>query len=407
MIMNKNCQVCGENTVKVLIDFGLQPLCNRFSSTPYVDDYFHPLILGQCQSCSLIQLMDLIPVKEIIPKVEWLRYKEPEDHLDSLSDIVSNLKGLPEKPVACGITYKDDSFLMRLKDRAFAKIWRIEPEQDLGIAHKGIAGETIIPRLTSDSIKNITDKYGCVDVVIARHILEHALDTQAFLSIIWKLLKPGGYIVFEVPDCTKQLESKDYTMPWEEHILYFVPETLKATFDFTSFELTKFCHYSYKIEDVQIAIIQKSEAPIRKNIQPIHDNFRLPEEYAESFEKNRVTIYSYLKEYVSKIGKVAFYGAGHLSVMMVKSLKIEEFIEFIADDTELKQGLYLPGTSLQIKSPKLLVKDNISLCVLCLSVDYEDIVKKKNHKFIDKGGIFVSAFSIQKNSLFKIASKNT
>ena len=405
--MKKTCQGCRENTVMVLIDFGSQPVCNRFSNTPYVDDYFHPLILGQCQNCSLIQLMDLIPVEEIIPRVDWLKYKEPEGHLNSLSDIVSNLKDLPEKPIACGITYKDDSLLKRLKERAFERIWRIEPEQDLGIAQKGVAGETIIPKLTTDSVKNITDKYGCVDVVIARHILEHALDTQDFLSIIWKFLKPGGYVVFEVPDCTKQLEGKDYTMPWEEHILYFVPETLKAIFDHTSFELTKFCHYSYKIEDVQIAIKQKKVASIKKNIQPMPDNFRLSEEYAESFEKHRVRIYSYLKEYVSKVGKVAFYGAGHLSVMLVKSLKIEDFIEFIVDDTELKQGLYLPGTCLKIKSPKLLVKENISLCVLCLSVEYEEIVKKKNHLFIDKGGIFVSAFSMQKNSLFKIASKTT
>ena len=405
--MNKNCQICGENSVKVLLDFGPQPLSNRFSDTPHSEDYFHPLILGQCQNCSLIQLMDLIPAIEIIPRVEWLRYTEPEGHLDNLADIISTLEDLAEKPVACGITYKDDSLLKRVKEGSFEKLWQTDPEEDLGINQKGIAGETIIPRLTADSVKNITDKYGCVDVVIARHILEHAKDTQAFLSVIWNILKPGGYIVFEVPDCTKQLKNKDYSMLWEEHILYFVPATLKTIFDYTSYELAKFCYYPYKIEDVQVAIIRKREISTRKNIQPIIENFVLPEEYAESFDKHRMIIFSYLRKYVLKAGKVAFYGAGHLSVMLIKSLQIEEFIEFIVDDSEHKQALYLPGTSLQIKTPKLLIKEKISLCILCLNVEYEDIVMKKNYEFVDGGGVFASAFPMQNNSLFKIASEAT
>jgi len=402
-MVNKYCQVCGGNTVKVILDFGLQPLSNRFSSNPHNDDYYHPLVLAQCQNCSLIQLIDPVPASEIIPRVEWLRYNEPEGHLDDIADIVCNMENLPDKPVACGITYKDDSLLKRLDERLFQKTWRIKPEQDLGITQKGICGETVIPKLTTDSVKNITDKYGYVDVIIARHILEHAIDTQAFLSIIWKFLKPGGYVVFEVPDCTKELENKDYSMPWEEHILYFVPETLKSTFGYTSYELVQFQHYSYESEDVQVAIVQKAKASVRKYVHPVLEKFILPQEYAESFEKHRKVIYSYLKEYVSKVGKIAFFGAGHRTVMMVKSLQIEEFIEFIIDDTEQKQSLYLAGTSLRIKSSKLLEKGNISLCILRVSIENEDKIMKKHHKFVVGGGIFLSAHPTQKNSLFKMA----
>ena len=404
--MKKSCQICGSKALKILLDFGLQPICNRFSSNPHDEDYYHPLILGQCQNCSLIQLIDLVPASEIIPRVDWLRYSEQEGHLDDLADKVFTLDDLPEKPVACGITYKDDSLLKRFDERSFVRTWRIEPEQDLGITQKGVGGETIIPKLTTDSVNNITDKYGYVDVVIARHILEHALDTQAFLSSIWNILKPGGYIIFEVPDCTKQLENKDYSMTWEEHILYFIPETLKATFSYTSYELVQYYHYPYKTEDVQVVIIQKAQVSARKKIQPALENFILPEEYADSFEKYKRIVYSYLKEYASKVGKVVFYGAGHLSVMLVKSMQIEEFIEFVVDDTEKKQSLYLPGTSLQIKPSELLEKEKISLCILCLSLEHQKKVVKRNHGFISGGGVFVSALPQHKNSLFKIASKN-
>ena len=404
--MNKSCQACESNTVKILLDFGAQPLCNRFSSKPHEDDYHHLLILGQCRNCSLIQLIDPVPANEIIPRVEWLKYNEPEEHLDDLANIICALEGLSEKPVACGITYKDDSLLSRLDEKSFERTWRIEPEQDLGIIQKGIAGETIIPKLTSSSVKNITDKYGCVDVVIARHILEHALNTKAFLSTIWDILKPGGYIVFEVPDCTKQLENFDYSMPWEEHVLYFVPETLKLIFDYTSYELVQFQQYPYETEDSQVAIVRKVHGLVSKNSQSIPAAFLLAESYANSFEMNRRIVYSYLKDYAENVGKVVFYGAGHLSVFLVKSLKIEDFIEFIVDDTKHKQNLYLPGTSLKIKSSDLLEQEKISLCVLCLNVEYEKKIMRNHHEFIARGGIFVSAFPNQKKSLFKLANEH-
>jgi hypothetical protein len=409
--MNKCCHACEESAVKILLDFGLQPVQNRFAISPNSDDYYNPLTLGQCQNCSLIQLTEPVPISEIIPRVDWLKYNEPEDHLDELSDIVCSLKGLPENPVACGITYKDDSLLKRLDERSFGRTWRIEPEHDLGLTQKGISGETIIPKITHNSVSSITDKYGFVDVLIARHVLEHALDAKAFLSIIWDILKPGGYIVFEVPDCNKEMENNDYTMPWEEHILYFVPETLKSFFGYTSYDLVQYKQYPYKTEDVQIAIVKKNENSEKINLNStlfdvVPEAFKKFEDYTKSFFQYKKIIYSYLKEYLKSEGKIAIFGAGHRTVMYIKAMKIENFIDFIIDDTEYKQNLYLAGTSLQIKSSELLKKDNISLCLLCLSIQHEEKIIKKNHKFVSDGGIFASTHSIQEKSLFKRASEN-
>jgi hypothetical protein len=170
--------------------------------------------------------------------------------------------------------------------------------------------------------------------------------------------------------------------------------------------LVQFRQYPYKVEDSQIVIVRKPKAPVRKDVQLDSETFILAREYADSFEKHKMIVYSYLKEYASKVGKVALYGAGHLAVMFVNSLQIEKFIEFVVDDTEQKQNLYLPGTSLQIKPSELLEKGKISLCILCLSVEFENKVMGKNHGFIAGGGVFLSSFPMQENSLFKIASKD-
>ena len=164
--------------------------------------------------------------------------------------------------------------------------------------------------------------------------------------------------------------------------------------------------YPSTLEDSQIAIVRKAQNMGRRDIKPIPEIHSLAKEYAADYEQNRTKIYSYLKEYVSKGGKVAFYGAGHLSVMLINSLRIENFIEFVADDTEQKQGFYLSGTALKIKSSDALEKERISLCVLCLSVEHEKRIMQKHQSFIARGGIFLSAFPMQENSLLNFAMKD-
>ena len=402
--MNKNCQVCDSNNVNLLIDYGLQPITNRYGVKPYEDDYYNSLNIGQCQYCGLIQLITPVPASEIIPRVDWLRYTEEEEHLDSIAKIICSLDNLPENPSVCGITYKDDSLLKRLEERKFKKIFRIDPLDDLGIKQKGVAGETVIPKLNPSSVKKISNKHGYFDVVIARHTLEHALDTQFFLSTLWGILKPEGYIVFEVPDSTKQLINKDFTMPWEEHILYFVPETFKSSFNHTSYKLHKYYHFSYKQEDVQVAIIQKDKNHISKHPHTSQEVLKLAEQYAESYRNYKEIIYSYLKQYKEKIGKVVFYGAGHNAAVFINIFQIEELIEFIVDDTIQKQKLYLPGTSLQIKSSEHLIIENASLCIMCMNINIQNIIMEKHEKFISDGGIFTSLYPVHKNSLFNLAN---
>ena len=403
--MNR-CQICSTEKLNVLIDFGQQPLCNRFKTDPHEEEFRYPLILGQCQSCSLLQLTNSVPPEEIVPRVEWLKYNEPEAHLDDLTDVLCSMINPQKMTAACGITYKDTTMLRRLSEKGFRNTWIIDPRKDLGISQKGVASETILPLLTEKSVKDIADKHGRVDLIIARHILEHAPDTQGFLSAIWDMLNPDGYIVFEVPDCTKQLEFKDYSMPWEEHILYFVPETLKAFFNHTNYELVHYRKYPYITEDSQVAIVRKAKDKRITESKPISGIFALANEYANSYKQQRKRVCSYLKEYTAKFGKVAFYGAGHLSVMIINSLQIEGFIEFIADDTKQKQGKFLPGTSLEIKSSNALEKKNISLCILCLSPEHESKIKHRHKQYVNEGGKFLSIFPMQKHSLINDAMKD-
>ncbi|MBC8182556.1 methyltransferase domain-containing protein [candidate division KSB1 bacterium] len=387
--------------MSVVLDLGPQPLCNRFKTDPNEHEFYHPLILGQCQNCGLIQLPNPVPPEEIIPRVEWLKYNEPEDHLDDLSEILCNLVGLPEKPVACGITYKDDSLLRRLEGERFDKTFRIDPKIDLGITKQGIASETIIPKLTSGTVKGLVSKYGQADLIVARHILEHAPDTQKFLGSIKQLLKPGGYIVFEVPDCSLQLRTCDYTMLWEEHMLYFVPDTLINSFNYTPFKLLQYKKYPYPVENALVTIVRWTNDDsdrIDSNIS-VSKQLSVGQNYANNFSKNKTIMQQYIKNYKESTGRISVFGAGHLSSMYINLMEIKDYIDFIVDDDPNKQSIYMPGSSLAVKGSDSLINEGIKLCLLSLSPESEEKVLQHNMNFVESGGVFSSIFPQRDNSI--------
>ena len=63
-------------------------------------------------------------------------------------------------------------------------------------------------------------------------------------------------------------------------------------------------------------------------------------------------------------------------------------IEYIIDDSPLKQGLYSPGMHIPIVSSEILI-DNPPEYLLILAWNFKDSIIKKNKQFYDNGGKFI------------------
>ncbi len=398
--MNK-CRVCKIGSVVELLDVGEHPISNRFVVNPADEEYRHPMVIGQCHACGLVQLINPVPAGELMPPYEWITYNEPEGHLDRLVNIVSTLPGITKDATICGISYKEDSTLERLRRRRFEHTWRIDPASDLGITDAGAGIETIQDRLRPDLASALWQKYGTPDVVIARHILEHAHDTLRFMETLHQLVKPTGYVVFEAPDCTRVLETFDYTTIWEEHILYFTPETFRHCFGFGGFSLVRLESYSYPYENslVGIAQLQTAATPAFPSESVLENEKHRVQAFAEGLPQRRRRLDRFLSEYRQNQGRVAMFGAGHLACMFINVMGLKDAIEFVVDDDSHKRGLFMPGSRLPIYGSDALIKENIKLCLTSLSPESEEKVIQKNQAFLDQGGKFASILPASKYAL--------
>ncbi len=380
------CRIC-RGPILPQLDLGLQPVCNRFLAGPQEPEYKHVFQTGVCQHCGIMQLLDPFPAAELQPKVEWITYTEPEGHLDDLADQLASR--LPTTAFILGVSFKDDSTLERLQKKGF-RTQRLELAVDLDIFNPGAGVETIQGQLTVARAKMLSKKYGRADALIVRHILEHAYDIPQFLQAIKELLTPGGYAVFEVPDCSKQLELLDYSALWEEHLVYFTPGTYQNCFVQHGFTIERLDIVPALMESSIVAVVRAAEIEgmVEKTVAPpdqtlsteeIKNEVKRVQTFTNSFPLQKKILQSYFRQH-----RAAVFGAGHFSCLLINALALP--VQYIIDDNPHKKGLYLPGSHLPIYGSEVLVDGSKKytspeappkICVLAINPSREqDLVQR-------------------------------
>jgi hypothetical protein len=328
----------------------------------------------------------------------WVTYNEPEGHLDSVVAYLSEMTAIAKHSRILGLTYKDDSILTRFTKQSAINTYRLHPALDLDIFEPLASIETIQSSLTQARAASLRTRFGYADIVIVRHILEHAYKPLEFIGACQHLAKPGGWMVFEVPDCRKVLDGHDHCFLWEEHITYLTPVTLKALFESAGFMNVQIQIYSYPMEDSLVAIVQN----IRTNTKVpkmASDEIVRVEAFGRSVAKRGAGIKRHIKSLQAKGIQTALFGAGHLAAKFINFYDLAPHLIGVIDDNPNKENLLMPGSRLPIINSRCLDEGKVNLCLLALNPESEQKVVKAHSAYLKHGGNFRSIFSASANSI--------
>lgn len=400
--MTSTCLVCRVPSLSTLVDFGPQPICNRFIDSPSAVEARFPMQIGQCGACGLVQSATPVPATELKPRYDWISYREPEAHLDHLADVIAGLPGLATESVFCGVSYKDDTLLRRLSERGYPRSRRLEPRLDLGVGDSALGVETIQDRLTPATAVRLVARQGTADVIVARHIWEHAADPAGFVVALQTLLASHGYLVLEVPDCERALATCDYSTIWEEHTLYFTPATFRQAVTLSGLIMERYECFPYTLENSLVAITRKT---LRQPAGSLGDTtrseeIRRGELFGRGLDVQRKKFRDYLLRFRREQGAIAVFGAGHLACTFINLLQLADLIDCLIDDDPNKRGLFMPGSHLPIYDSAALVRREIALCLLSVSPEAEERVVRNNPAFFEVSGRFASIFPASKYALW-------
>ncbi|MBF0266285.1 MAG: methyltransferase domain-containing protein [Gammaproteobacteria bacterium] len=403
--MINKCRLCGDADISLTLNFGHQPIASQLITKNEKSSPKFPLQLGICNHCGLIQLLEAAPYEALVPSMPLI-YKEPEQHLDDLAEQITKIPGLSVNSVFAAVSYKDTTLMDRLHAKNFLNNWQINPKSDLGVANNNANIETLQHYITPETSCHIAAKHGQADCLLARHILEHADKTQSFIKALSELIKMDGYLVIEVPDCTSNLQLKDYTMVWEEHRSYFTENNFHKILQHSGFEPVTITSYPGIYENSLVQIARKVPSSKIDTAASI-DTTSLLSVYSAAFTAIKIKLKEYLTEQLAGSDGLVLYGAGHLSAAFINHHDLANLVAFIADDTAEKQGQFLAGSGIPVRSSDAMMTGNYPLCLFGLSPEIEDKVIANNQDYISQGGQFYSALASSNRAIHKRISGYT
>ena len=119
--------------------------------------------------------------------------------------------------------------------------WRaqgVEPERTAAEMAQARGLEVIVSDLAESGLPERS-----FDVVSAFHVLEHLPDSRAFLRLLARWVRPGGWVCIEVPNFAsvqrRRLHEQWTGLRPREHLVHFTPATLRATFRAAGIEPVK------------------------------------------------------------------------------------------------------------------------------------------------------------------------
>jgi hypothetical protein len=364
--VSEACRACGAGDLFAVASFARQPIASRFKRLAAEPDEFFDLEVRGCTTCGLVQLGALPSVEALRPRFDWLRYNEPETHLDAVALAVAGVASANNRVV--GLTYKDNSFVERLERLGFA-----DAQPDL--AAKAFAWETVPwgVETVANWLGNGAAGQAASDagLVVARHVLEHCDHPARSVRALLSWLGEDGLLLVEVPGCREALERGIPELLWEEHASYFTAPTLQRLLLSSGAEIVHFSEHHYPFESSLVALVRAAKGSCA---ELSGDDVLLAQTFGQQVAGKVDATSRGLRH--RKVGgrRTVLFGAGHLSCAFLSLSSASDCVECVLDDTPQKQGLFLAGTQLPIIATADLPAGQPGLCLMAVHPSAEEKV---------------------------------
>ena len=121
-------------------------------------------------------------------------------------------------------------------------------------------------------------------------------------------------------------------------------------------------------------------------------DYKIYQEFAKKVDRIRDNVRKNISDLKKSNNKIIGYGSPAKATTALNFFGISSEITFIVEDNKLKQGKFLPGMKIPIKSRENL--KNKPDCVLVLAWNFFDEIKKKNNDLAKK---FMSIKDLEKD----------
>ena len=378
----KECVCCGKNDLSLALDLNTQPLANSYHKEDEVLEEY-PLGLNLCKDCYHLQLTHIVNPDLLFKDYLYVSGTSQtlKDNFEWFADFVLEYTANcrwnwpnPRVNNVLDIACNDGTQLDCFKKKQAIETFGVDPAENLY-------------ELSSKNHNVICDYFDSdlydrtFDVVIAQNVFAHNSNPKKFLDDCEKIMHDHSFLYIQTSQ-SDMIKNNQFDTIYHEHTSFFNINSMNELVKRTGLHLVDVI--KTPIHGISYLFVLYKSSMNQYKVQNLIDVEREVGLYSkktyDSYKQNVLSIVKSFKDIIESVyGKypVIGYGAAAKGNTLLNFADVK--LDYVIDDNELKQGLYTPGTNIEIKSVELLKEygEDDSILFVPLAWNFYDEIRKR------------------------------
>jgi len=363
-----NCRFCDTQLKHIFVSLGVSPLSNSYVEEKNMNkmEPFYPLESYVCEKCFLVQLGKYETPENIFS--DYAYFSSYSDtwlsHCENYVNKAIDFLKLGKTSFVAEIA-SNDGYLLQYFLAKNIPVLGIEPARNVAkfAIDKGIATETVF--FGTQTAVGLSKKYGQADLIIGNNVLAHVPELNDFVSGLKLFLKPEGVITMEFPHLLNLYEQVQFDTIYHEHFSYFSFLAVSKIFEHHGlkiFDVERLAThggslriYACNLDNVKYCLTDSVNRLIDEEKEKGYSTLDLYINFGDKVKSLKRKILNFMIDVKEQGKTIAGYGAPAKGNTLLNYCGIKtDFMDYTVDKNPHKQGKFLPGSRIPIKSPEFI-----------------------------------------------------
>lgn len=393
---NPHCRFCEKELSYRILDLGYQPSANGLLDTRSLNNVAfgknepsRELSVWLCQNCALVQLGNFEAPEKLFTENYYYYSSQSKSWTEHarifVEEAIQNQK-LDETSLVIEVGSNDGYLLQHFVDKNIPCLG-IDPAGEAAAKAEKKGVNTLIAFFSSKTALEIIQKKGKPDLIILNNVFAHMPDVRETLRALKACMSDETVVSIQVPHLARLIEENQFDTVYDEHYFYFSAIALTNLFSDFSLKIFRVEDTPFHGGSIRISVCKASSQRHKDDgtlMSLVQWEKKLKIDQPEGFqsfqqkvEKIKIEAVNFIKNRKLSGKKIAAYGAAAKGNTFINFCGLtSEDILFVADDTPVKQGKFLPGSHIPIVSPETIIEEKPDIIIVLPWNFSEEIFEK-------------------------------
>ena len=395
------CRLCGSSKLEKVLSLAPTPLANAFVAKDALSQPqpVYPLDVHFCGECAHVQLLDVVDPSVLYRHYVYVSGTSPvfvQHFRDYAADVMARFQ-VPAGAFVLEIGSNDGTLLRCFKDLGM-RVLGIDPAEEITRAAVASGIDAQVGFFTPQLAREIAATRGRAAVIAANNVMAHIDDLSGVMEGVRELLVDDGVFVFEVSYLADVVGKNLFDTIYHEHLDYHSVKPLAGFFRRHGLELIEAIPVDSHGGSLR-GVVQRAGGPrpvgvsveqaVQREQQLGLDRAETLRAFADGIDAVKRELTGLLHDLKRQGRRIAGFGAPAKATTLLYHFGLgPEVIDFIVDDSPLKQGLYSPGMHIPVVSSSELYARRPDYVVI-LAWNFAQPIIGKHAAFREQGGRFI------------------